>query len=198
MIFPKRWEVLQQFKALKWGLEIYSHKSHNLISKTATFSTGLEGVKRIRCSGLEEMAVLIKKDGQSHGKHHLGVSEKVNDRKCCGREVTVSDSPLMALLNYHLCREITLYLVQNETHHGKHLPKLLQRLTFLFTGPKPSFQATATSPPPQINAPHAESHILNINPGHTRSSSTLVQSLPALAFTILQNWRSPSSFKMTL
>lgn len=117
MIFPKRWEVLQQFKALKWGLEIYSHKSHNLISKTATFSTGLEGVKRIRCSGLEEMAVLIKKDGQSHGKHHLGVSEKVNDRKCCGREVTVSDSPLMALLNYHLCREITLYLVQNETHH---------------------------------------------------------------------------------
>lgn len=61
--------------------------------------------------------MLIKKEGQSRGKHHFCVPEKINDHKCCGREVTVSASPLMAFLNYHLCREITLCLVQSELHH---------------------------------------------------------------------------------
>lgn len=155
--------------------------------------------------------MLIKKEG----KHHLCVSEKVNDCKCCGRQVTISASPLTALLDSHLCRDITLCLVQNEMHHqhevsdtsihkicrlhhGKHLSTLLQRLTSLFSGPKLSFQTTATRLPSQINAPYADSHILKINPGHVRSSSTPVQSLPAWAFTILQNLRSPTTFKMTL
>lgn len=40
--------------------------------------------------------MLIKKEGQSHGKHLLCVPEKVNDPKCCGGEVTVRASPLMA------------------------------------------------------------------------------------------------------
>lgn len=105
----------------------------------------------------------------------------------------VSASPLMALLNSHLCRRspcalcrmrcITSMRYQTHLstdkgcrlHHGKHLPKLLQRLTPLFSGPKLSFQATATSLPSQINALYADSHILKINLGHERSSSSPVQ-----------------------
>lgn len=66
------------------------------------------------------MAMLIKKEGQPHGKHLLCVPEKGNDRKCCGGEVTVRASPLMAWLNQKLCREVTQCLVQNEMRYHTH------------------------------------------------------------------------------
>lgn len=146
---------------------------------------------------------------------------------CCGAEITVSASLLMALPNYHLCREeITLCLAQKETHHQDGVsdtspvpqikfgdsimwsvfPSLLQRLMSLVNGPKSSFKATTSSLPSQIipwPSTCCQSHTkvdpsLEINPGGTGPSSAPVWSLPALAFTILQNSGSPPGFKMTL
>lgn len=115
---------------------------------------------------------------------------------------------------------------QNEVHHqddvshtssvpqvkfldsimGSIFPRLLQRLTPLFNGPKLSFKATAGSLPSQITSwPPAccQSHTkvgpsLQVNPGCTGPSSAPVQSLPALAFATLQNPQAPPGFKMAL
>lgn len=118
------------------------------------------------------------------------------------------------------------HLVQNEAHHQDEVsdtspvpqikfadsimesifPRLLQRLMSLFNGPKLSFKATVSSLPSQtIPWPSTccRSHTkvdpsLEINPGCTWPSPAPVQSLSALAFTVLQTSRSPPGFKMTL
>lgn len=46
-----------------------------------------------------ETVILVKKKGQWHRKHHLCVPEEESGHKCRRREIVVSASLLMALLN---------------------------------------------------------------------------------------------------